>query len=79
MEFWLGLLLASALQDGETARILRKYEALRPSDKDLAVYRLNWTHPFDEAVSRGEREGRPIFVMYVTNITAGTNFFTGHC
>lgn len=79
MGHWLALLTALALQDDEATRILKRWETLRPSDSELSIYRLNWTMPFDEAVVRGAREGRPVFVMFVTNITAGTDFFTGHC
>jgi hypothetical protein len=31
-----------------------------------------------EAKARAVKEGRPILVVLNTNITAGTNFFSGH-
>ena len=73
------LLSLFVLQDGESARILEKFKALRPSDELLRIYRLNWAADFASAKVRAAKEKRPIFFIAVTNITGPDTFFTGHC
>jgi hypothetical protein len=66
-------------REPEVARILEKYRAARPSDEKLAFYALDWAPSLAEARARARKEGRPIFFIWLTNITAATSFFTGHC
>lgn len=71
------LILALALlQDPDG--FSKKFEAARPTDAELAIYRLNWVAKFEDAKARAAREKRPLLLIYVTNITAGENFYAGH-
>ncbi len=58
--------------------ILARFEAARPDEKSLGFYSLDWAMNLAEARERARREKRPILLILNTNITAGTNFFTGH-
>jgi hypothetical protein len=65
--------------DPVVARILDGYEAARPTEKALAFFRMDWAPSLAEATARARKERRPVFFIYVTNITAGQNFVGGHC
>lgn len=65
--------------DPAVARILDKYEAAKPTEKALAFFSMDWAPSLTEATARARKERRPIFFIYVTNITAGQNFVGGHC
>ncbi len=73
------LLLALYAQDNDVLKILDKVKAARPSDADLSFYSLDWAPTLKEAKARGAKEGRPVFFVWVTNISAHDDFFTGHC
>ena len=73
------LLLALVSQDAAVQKILDKAKAARPTDADLAFYSLDWAPTLKEAKARAAKEGRPVFFVWVTNITAHDDFFTGHC
>ena len=58
-------------------RILVGYEALRPSAKDLAMYRLDWEDSLDVALKRAIKENRPI-CMIIIHAKYG-DITSGHC
>lgn len=70
--------LPAAAQEPQVRRIQERFEAVRPDEKSLAFYSLDWTMNLGEARERARKEGRPILLVLNTNITAGTNFFSGH-
>ena len=79
-----GCLLLLALpfaigQDPEVKAVRDRYAEALPTDKQLAFYSLDWAPSLAEAKVRAAKENRPIFFLYLTNITASTNFFSGHC
>ena len=55
-----------------------RFKAARPSNERLAFYSLDWAMSLAEAKLRAKKENRPILLILNTNITAGTNFFSGH-
>ena len=57
--------------------VIEKFQAIRPDEKDLAVYGLDWAPTLKEAKARATKEHRPIFLIVVTNSFG--NIFTGHC
>ena len=66
-------------QDPQVQKILDRHEAARPTEQSLAFYALDWAPSLPEAKARAKKEGRPIFFIWLTNISAATSFFTGHC
>lgn len=74
------LLSAPALaRDPAVDRILARHEAARPSKSELAIFSLDWTPSLKAALERARKEDRPVFFIYLTNITAPASFYTGHC
>lgn len=72
------LLLATlSFQDPATGEIQEKYRALRPRPEELGIYQLDWAPNLKEAQERAAREGRPIFLIVVTNSYG--DMFSGHC
>ena len=69
----------ASAQDRDVHSIRERFEVSRPSEKQLAFYSLDWGPTLAEAKERAAKEKRPIFFIYVTNISASTNFFSGHC
>ena len=77
--FLVGLSAIHALGQDATARaIYDKALAARPSADKLRFYELNWVNTLTEAKVRATEEKRPIVLLWITNITAGCDFFTGH-
>lgn len=74
-----GLPVAASGQIADVQQIVRRYEAALPARESLAFFTLDWTADLAEARERAQREQRPIFFIYVTNISADTNFYGGHC
>jgi hypothetical protein len=77
----LAILLASAsafARDPAVDRIQRQFDAAKPTDKSLAFYSLDWAVNLREAKQLAAAEQRPIFLILNTNITAGTNLYSGH-
>ena len=76
------LLCAGALPAAdETAavrRVRERFAAAKPDAQRLAFYSLDWAMTLADAKERARREGRPVLLVLNTNITAGTNFFSGH-
>ena len=70
--------LPAVAQEAQVRRIQERVEAARPDEKSLAFYSLDWAMNLTEAKERAGKEGRPILLILNTNITAGTNFFSGH-
>ncbi|MDA1015918.1 MAG: hypothetical protein O3A00_15860 [Planctomycetota bacterium] len=74
------LVLASSVasaQDQRVSRVLAKFDRLRPSEKDLAMYRLDWADSLDNAWKRAAREGRPVFLVII-HAKYG-DIQSGHC
>ena len=76
------LLLWSAVsafgQDASARQIYDKALAAKPSPEKLRFYDLNWAPDLAQAKVRAREEKRPIVLVWVTNITAGCDFFSGH-
>jgi hypothetical protein len=75
------LCLSTSVLVGQEAAARALYEkalAARPAAEKLRFYELNWATNLDEARQRAATDKRPIVLLYVTNITAGCDFFTGH-
>ncbi len=68
-----------AVQDGGTAKILEKYSAARPAERELAFFRHDWEPSYEKAKERAAREGRPIFLVAISNLNGYDNLYTGHC
>ncbi|CAN5221595.1 hypothetical protein BH11PLA2_BH11PLA2_17420 [soil metagenome] len=78
----LAVLAASSLpiiaQDDTAKRIQVRFDEGKPDEKRLAFYSLDWAMSLKDAKVRAAKEHRPILIVLNTNITAGTNFFSGH-
>lgn len=78
----LALLLSIAavgqVPDAKVARTLERFDAAKPSGKTLGFYSLDWAMSLEEANARAKKEKRPVLLILNTNISAGTNFFSGH-
>jgi hypothetical protein len=74
----ISLMLACALtQDAQ--RILKAYEAARPSQAQLVMYKLDWAADLAEARARAAKEKRPIFFVATQQLEDAGSLFTGHC
>lgn len=78
LAIWAVICLPAAAQQPQVRRIQERFEAARPDEKSLAFYSLDWAMSLNDARARARKEGRPILLILNTNITAGTNFFSGH-
>jgi hypothetical protein len=74
---WTTSLLHAKAPDGDVQTTLDKYRLFRPTDKDLAIFQLDWVPTLKEATERAAKERRPILLLVVTNSYG--NLFTGHC
>ncbi len=70
--------LPAKAQNDSASEILARFEGAKPDARRLAFYSLDWAMSLKEAKTRAAKEGRPILIVLNTNITAGTNFFSGH-
>lgn len=59
--------------------IENRFTKARPSDATLGFYTLDWVGDLTTAQARAKKEQRPVFFIFITNISAATSFFTGHC
>jgi hypothetical protein len=75
--FWTTGLLHAQAPDGDVPKILHKYRLFRPTDKDLAIFQLDWVPTLKQAREKAAKEQRPILLLVVTNSYG--NLFTGHC
>ena len=64
-------------EDSAAKRILAGYQALRPTVKDLAMYRLDWEESLDSALKRAAKENRPICLIII-HAKYG-DITSGHC
>ena len=74
---WATSLLHAQAPDGDVQKILDQYRLVRPADKDLAIFQLDWVPTLKEATQRAAKQQRPILLLVVTNSYG--NLFTGHC
>lgn len=58
--------------------VLDRFAAAKPGKDKLGFFTLDWAMSLSEAKQRATKEKRPILLILNTNITAGTNFFSGH-
>lgn len=65
-------------QDAVARGIYEKAQAARPLPNKLRFYDLDWASNLTQAKQRAQEEKRPIVLFWITNITAGCDFFTGH-
>lgn len=75
------LLLSSTTTAGQDASARNIYDqalAAKPKAEKLRFYDLDWAKDLSQAKERAQAEKRPIVFLWVTNITAGCDFFTGH-
>ncbi len=78
--FCLAVLLASSIasaRDEQIDRILAKYDRIRPSERELAMYRLDWADSLGDALQRATREGQPILLIII-HAKYG-DILSGHC
>lgn len=57
----------------------KRFVAARPTGAALAFYTMDWAPDLSSAQARAKKEKRPVFFIFVTNISAATNFYVGHC
>jgi hypothetical protein len=74
---WTTSLLHAQAPDGDVPKILDKYRLVRPNQKDLAIFQIDWVPTLKEARGRAAKEQRPILLLVVMNSYG--NLFTGHC
>ena len=70
--------LPTLAQSDSARQIYSQFEDAKPDARRLAFYSLDWSMSLTDAKARAAQEGRPILLILNTNITAGTNFFSGH-
>jgi hypothetical protein len=68
---------AAGAQTDEARRVLDRFRELRPTDDELAMYRVDWVDSLDAAKRRAAEEDRPIVVVAI-HARYG-DLFTGHC
>ena len=61
------LLTASfcSAQNAQAKDIFSRYEDLRPSERELAMYRLDWAESVEVALERAAKESRPVFLIII--------------
>ena len=64
-------------EDASVQQVLSKYRALRPSEHDLAMYRLDWEESLPVAQERARRENRPVCLVII-HARYG-DITSGHC
>lgn len=74
---WLSTAFPLVAQDVDARRILNHYKSARPTEQDLAMYRLDWSSSLDDALKRAARESRPIFLVII-HARYG-DISSGHC
>ena len=65
--------------DLEIRRVLDAYEAARPGESDLGVFKLDWADSLKDARQRAAREKRPIFFVSITQLKDAGDLRGGHC
>ena len=64
-------------EDADVKRVLARYQAIRPSAKDLGMYRLDWADSLDVALKRAVKENRPVCLIII-HAKYG-DIASGHC
>lgn len=64
-------------QEAEVRQVLERYEEVRPTTDDLAIYRLDWAGSLEEAFERARAESRPILLVRI--YAQYGDLFSGHC
>jgi RNA polymerase sigma factor (sigma-70 family) len=67
----------TAAVNEDVQKVLDKYRAARPDDKELAIFQLDWTPTLKDAKAKAAKDERPIFLIVVTNSFG--NMHSGHC
>jgi hypothetical protein len=67
----------AAAPNAEVQKVLERFRSAHPSDKDLAVFQLDWVPALKTAREKAAKEQRPILLLVVTNSYG--NLYTGHC
>ena len=65
--------------DTRISEIEKRFVAARPVGAALAFYSMDWAPDLAAAQARARKERRPVFFIFVTNISAATSFYQGHC
>ena len=65
--------------DTRFTEIERRFAEARPTGGALAFYTMDWAPDLATAQIRAKKERRPVFLIFVTNISAATSFYQGHC
>ncbi len=68
---------AAGDQTEDARQMLDRYRELKPTDDELAMYRLDWVDSLEVAKRRAADENRPILVVAI-HARYG-DLFTGHC
>lgn len=66
-------------RSAEAQRILDAYQAARPAEADLGIFRLDWAGSLAAAKARAAREGRPVFFVSTTQLKDAGDLKGGHC
>ena len=61
----------------DVAVILDRFELIRPPDRDLSLFKLDWDKTLKSAQARAAREARPVLLILVRN--SNGDIFQGHC
>lgn len=69
--------LLPAAVDPQVQQTREDFAAVRPADKDLGIYRLDWVPFLAAAREKAAKGKRPLLVIAVRNAHGDT--FTGHC
>jgi hypothetical protein len=64
-------------EPGDVKSVLERFQSVRPTEADLALYQLDWTPTLKAAKEKAAKEERPIFLVVVTNSFG--DLFSGHC
>ena len=67
----------SERQSAQIATILKQYDSIRPQDRDLMVFKLDWEATLKSAVARARKERRPVLLIVVRN--SNGDIRQGHC
>ncbi len=65
--------------DPQVRRVLDAYQAARPPESDLGVFKLDWASSLKEAKARAGKENRPIFIVATTQLELAGDLRGGHC
>ncbi|WP_309709018.1 hypothetical protein [Armatimonas sp.] len=65
--------------DTRLSEIEKRFATARPKGASLAFYTMDWAPDLAAAQVRGKKERRPVFFILVTNVSAATSFYQGHC